>query len=102
MNHVSRNQLPESYLEPFSLKIGLTVLRLYEIKIEEKRPWKLGEYLSLYHSVESSISNLMKSATKPVPWTLNVVQYSTVENNLKNMIEGMTHRLRIPLCYTVV
>ena len=47
-------------------------------------------------------STMMKSATKPVPRTLIVVQYSTVENKLKNMIEAMTHRLRILLCYTVV
>ena len=45
---------------------------------------------------------VMKASTKPVPRPQKVVQYCTPENNLKNRIEGCTHRLRNPLCYTVV
>ena len=55
MNYVWRSTLLESYLELFSVKIGLTVSHHYGIKLGGIRSWKPGIYIYIYHSYESGI-----------------------------------------------
>ena len=47
MNYVGRIQLSESYLEPFSLKIGITVLRDYSEKKVRKTGYKFFKVIKV-------------------------------------------------------